>query len=155
MPDPTLQEVLLRKASSVGPDPMAGPIQNYPGAKIGQMPFMGAPGKLTGLFGSPGQLPEDAKHVGGLLNRITEAEPESSPVLDYLLGWAGLRGDPSAYSAAEEMIRLGQAKAAGAAIDLGRKANASWRDYTGHNLIPSAHGVINKLLGTNYGNGQP
>jgi len=140
MPDPTLEQVLLQRAQHIGPDPMAGSITDYPEAKIGMMGAMGTPGKLTGLLKG---VTEPAE------NRAADA------VVNHIAGWLGMQGDPSAIGVAEEMIRLAQAKAAGGIVDMGKKANSAWRDYTGHNLIPTPHGVINKLLGTNYGNDEP
>jgi len=84
MPDPTLEQVLLHKAQRIGPDPLAGPIQNYPGALIGQVPMMG-----KGTFSNPVRVgaqmePQAAKGLdrlaihglndtasltGGLMNR--------------------------------------------------------------------------------------
>jgi hypothetical protein len=99
------------------------------------MPFAGTPGKLTGLFNG--------------------AVGEETPELDTTLEWARRLArprfpDPS--DLASDMWQLMGSRAAGAAVDLGKKANSAWRGYTGHNLIPTPHGIINTLLGTNYGN---
>lgn len=133
MPDPTLESLLLQRATSIGPDPMAGPISDYPGAKIGMMGAAGTPGKLSGM-----------------LKGITE--PERDPVARHVGGWIG-QHEPTPLGVVEEMARLATSKAVGTAWDHVKAANAKWRSYTGHNLIPKPTSIINKLLGTNYGNG--